>query len=357
MEKWMVAAKKADFDGWSKQFGISPVLARIIRNRDITEPGEVEKFLEGTLADCYSPWLLKGMEQAVALIQKALEQGMKIRVIGDYDVDGICSSYILTRSLREMGAEVDTAIPHRIRDGYGLNDALIEEAHQDGIGLIVTCDNGIAAQSQIELAKELGMKVVVTDHHEVPFTEENGGRLQQLPPAEAVIDPKQEGCGYPWPGICGAVVAYKLVQALGERIMYQGREKLLEVLLPFTAMATVCDVMELKDENRILVREGLKRFADCENPGLQALLEVNGLDPAAVSTYHLGFVLGPCLNATGRLDTAQRALQLLESQDKVEAMNAARELKELNDSRKNMTLQGWNRLSANWRRRKAFSIL
>jgi len=340
MEKWMVAAKKADFEGWSKRFGISPVLARIIRNRDIVEPEEVEKFLRGTLADCYSPWLLKGMEQAVGLIRRDMEQGMKIRVIGDYDVDGICSSYILTRCLREMGAVVDTAIPHRIRDGYGLNDALIEEAHRDGIGLIVTCDNGIAAQSQIALAGKLGMQVVVTDHHEVPFVEKNGRKLQQLPQAEAVIDPKQEGCSYPWPGICGAVVAYKLAQALGERMAYAGIGQLLEALLPFAAMATVCDVMELKDENRILVQEGLKRFALCENLGLQALLEVNGLDPATVSAYHLGFVLGPCLNATGRLDTARRALQLLESRDKVSAMNAARELKELNDSRKNMTLQG-----------------
>ncbi len=340
MEKWMVAAKKADFDDWSKRFGISPVLARIIRNRDITEPSEVRKFLSGTLADCYSPWLLKGMEEAVGVIGKGMERGMKIRVIGDYDVDGICSSYILTRSLREMGAEVDTAIPHRILDGYGLNDTLIEQAHRDGIGLIVTCDNGIAAQAQIALARKWGMQVVVTDHHEVPFVERDGQKIQQLPPAEAVIDPRQEGCGYPWPGICGAVVAYKLVQALGERRAYRKLESLLEALLPFAAMATVCDVMELKDENRILVREGLKRFALCENPGLQALLEVNGLDPATVSAYHLGFVLGPCLNATGRLDTARRALQLLESRDRVEAVTAARELKELNDSRKNMTFQG-----------------
>ncbi|MBD5530181.1 MAG: single-stranded-DNA-specific exonuclease RecJ [Lachnospiraceae bacterium] len=340
MEKWMVAAKKADFDGWARQFGISPVLARIIRNRDITEPQDVEKFLRGTLSDCYSPWLLKGMEQAVAVIEEELEKGTKIRVIGDYDVDGICSAYILTRALREMGARVDTAIPHRIRDGYGLNDALIEEAYRDGVGLIVTCDNGIAAQSQIAKAQELDIRVVVTDHHEVPFTEENGQRMQQLPPAQAVIDPRQEGCSYPWPGICGAVVAYKLVQALGEHRDYPGLAELMEALLPFAAMATVCDVMELKDENRILVREGLKRFATCSNLGLQALMEVSGLDPAGVSAYHLGFVLGPCLNATGRLDTAKRALELLESQDKVQAMNAARELKELNDSRKNMTLKG-----------------
>lgn len=340
MEKWMVAAKKADFDGWAQQFGISPVLARIIRNRDITEPEEVDRFLHGTLADCYSPWLLKGMEQAVAVIGEEMDRGTKIRVIGDYDVDGICSSYILTRALREMGAAVDTAIPHRIKDGYGLNESLIEEAHRDGVGLIVTCDNGIAAQPQIALAAELGMRVVVTDHHEVPFTEKEGQRLWQLPPAQAVVDPRQEGCGYPWPGICGAVVVYKLVQALGERRGYLGLADLMEALLPFAAMATVCDVMELRDENRILVREGLKRFAACDNPGLQALMEVNGLEPSAVSAYHMGFVLGPCLNATGRLDTAKRALELLESRDKVQAMNAARELKELNDSRKNMTLKG-----------------
>lgn len=340
MEKWMVAAKKADFDGWARQFGISPVLARIIRNRDITEPEEVDRFLHGTLADCYSPWLLKGMEQAVAVIGEEMDRGTKIRVIGDYDVDGICSSYILTRALGEMGAAVDTAIPHRIKDGYGLNESLIEEAHRDGVGLIVTCDNGIAAQPQIALAAELGMRVVVTDHHEVPFTEKEGQRFEQLPPAQAVVDPKQEGCGYPWPGICGAVVVYKLVQALGERRGYLGLAGLTEALLPLAAMATVCDVMELRDENRILVREGLKRFAACENPGLQALMEVNGLEPSAVSAYHMGFVLGPCLNATGRLDTAKRALELLESRDKVQAMNAARELKELNDSRKNMTLKG-----------------
>lgn len=340
MEKWMVAAKKADFNGWAEQFGISPVLARIIRNRDITEPEEVDRFLHGTLADCYSPWLLKGMEQAVTVIGEEMDRGTKIRVIGDYDVDGICSSYILTRALGEMGAAVDTAIPHRIKDGYGLNESLIEEANRDGVGLIVTCDNGIAAQPQIALAAELGMRVVVTDHHEVPFTEKEGQRFWQLPPAQAVVDPRQEGCGYPWPGICGAVVAYKLVQALGERRGYWGLADLMEALLPLAAMATVCDVMELRDENRILVREGLKRFATCENPGLQALMEVNGLEPSAVSAYHMGFVLGPCLNATGRLDTAKRALELLESRDKVQAMNVARELKELNDSRKNMTLKG-----------------
>ena len=198
MEKWMVAAKKADFESWARQFGISPVLARIIRNRDITEPEEVGKFLGGTLADCYSPWLLKGMEEAVGLLRNNMAGNVKIRVIGDYDVDGICSSYILTRALRDMGGRVDTAIPHRIRDGYGLNDALIEEAHADGVGLIVTCDNGIAAAPQIALAKEKGMTVVVTDHHEVPFEENDGERCCKLPPADAVIDPKQADCSYPF---------------------------------------------------------------------------------------------------------------------------------------------------------------
>ena len=350
MEKWLIAAKKADFNKWSRMFGIDPVLARIIRNRDITEEAEVERYLHGTMQNCYSPWLLAGMEEAAALIRRAVENEMSIRVIGDYDVDGICSSYILTEGLRCLGARVDTAIPHRIRDGYGLNDTLIQEAVQDGIRMIITCDNGIAAAPQIAMAKENGILTVVTDHHEVPFVEEDGGRREILPPADAVVDPKQKACGYPFPGICGAVVAYKLIQALCERMGDStggnptggkpGENALLRKLLPFAAMATVCDVMELKDENRIIVREGLRLFRETGNPGLRALAEVNGLDLREINSYHLGFVLGPCMNATGRLDTARRALELLESRTKVEAYTAATELKELNDSRKNMTLRG-----------------
>lgn len=402
MEKWYVAAKKADFNKWAAEFGISPVAARILRNRDLMESSEIRKFLYGTLEDCYSPWLLKDMDRAVEVLLEAIAEQTAIRVIGDYDVDGICSSYILTKGLQVLGAKVDTAIPHRIHDGYGLNDHLIEEAKKDSIGMILTCDNGIAAASQIELANSYGIRVIVTDHHEVPFVktvdaEGRESRREQLPPAFAVIDPKREECTYPFPNICGGVVAYKLVQALAGKILepdsdraavektlvhliqgrggaagevpaqgqgqrrlmaeetgsqYQGNpggrdEKLshslaevLDELLEFAAFATVCDVMELKDENRILVKEGLKRLQNTRNQGIRALMEVNAIEPAKLSAYHLGFVLGPCLNATGRLDTAKRALELLQSSTKVEAMSAARELKELNDSRKNLTLQG-----------------
>lgn len=340
MEKWFVAAKKADFDKWAQEFHISPVLARIIRNRDLTEEGEIEKFLHGTLADCYAPGLMKDMDKAVEILLQAMEEKKSIRVIGDYDVDGICSAYILTKGLKILGAEADTAIPHRIYDGYGLNDHLIELAKEDGIQLIVTCDNGIAAAPQIELAASLGIGVIVTDHHEVPFAEEKGERRELLPPALAVVDPKQEKCGYPFKSICGGVVAYKLIQALAERTKNKALLEAMDELLELAAMATVCDVMELKDENRIIVREGLKRLRNSQNQGLRALMEVNHIEGDNLSAYHLGFVLGPCLNATGRLDTAQRALELLQSTSKTDAMTAAGELKSLNDSRKNLTLQG-----------------
>lgn len=339
-EKWFVAAKKADFEAWGKKFGINPVLARVLRNRDLTEEDQVRRFLYGTSADCYSPWLLKDMDRAVPLIEEAVSEGVFIRVIGDYDVDGICSSYILTKGLRLLGARVDTAIPHRIHDGYGLNDNLIEEAARDGVGMIVTCDNGIAAAEQIVLADSLGIKVIVTDHHEVPFAQEQDGRRELLPPALAVIDPKQERCAYPFSGICGGVVALKVMEALAERTGCRALREAGEEFLEFAAFATVCDVMELKDENRILVKEGLKRLRNTGNQGLRALMEVSGIEPEKLNVYHLGFVLGPCLNATGRLDTARRALELLQSGTKAEAMTTARELKELNDSRKNLTLQG-----------------
>ena len=340
MEKWYVAAKKADFNKWADEFHISPVLARILRNRDLTDEAELKKFLYGKLEDCYSPWLLKDMDKAVKLMTEAVQKDLPIRVIGDYDVDGICSSYILTKGLQIVGAQVDTAIPHRIHDGYGLNDHLIEEAKKDGIGMIVTCDNGIAAASQIELAASYGIQVIVTDHHEVPFTEGDGVRKEILPPALAVIDPKQEQCHYPFKGICGGVVAYKLIQALAEQLSHPALLRAMDELLEFATLATVCDVMELKDENRIIVKEGLKRLQHTRNVGLKALMEVNDIQPEKLTAYHLGFVIGPCLNATGRLDTAKRALELIQSMTKVDAMSAARELKNLNDSRKNLTLQG-----------------
>lgn len=340
MEKWFVAAKKADFNKWAEEFHISPVLARILRNRDLTTKDEISKFLQGSLEDCYSPLLLKDMDKAVALLKEAIRQDIFIRVIGDYDVDGICSSYILLKGLKLLGARVDTAIPHRIHDGYGLNDKLIEEAKRDGVEMILTCDNGIAAASQIALAKELGIQVIVTDHHEVPFLEEKGVRRELLPPAGAVIDPKREQCGYPFKNICGGVVAFKLMQALSDNTESQPLSEAMDELLEFAALATVCDVMELKDENRILVKEGLKRLRQTKNQGLSALMEVNGVDCRRLSAYHLGFVLGPCLNATGRLDTAKRALELLQSRTKAEAMSAAAQLKALNDSRKSLTLKG-----------------
>lgn len=325
---------------WSEKFSISPVLARIIRNRDITEAAKVKEYLYGTLRDCYSPWLFSDMDKAVELILAHIENDSLIRVIGDYDVDGICSSYILTKGLKCLGAKADTAIPHRIRDGYGLNDQLIEAARADNIRLIITCDNGIAAGPQIKLARDYGMAVVVTDHHEVPFTEEAGNRREILPDADAVIDSKQERCSYPYKNICGAVVALKLVQALAEKSGYKQWEELGNELLQFAALATVCDVMELRDENRILVREGLMRLRKTQVPGLRAIMEVNGIEPEKLSAYHLGFVIGPCLNATGRLDTAVRSLELLECGTRQEAMKLAGELKELNDSRKNMTIKG-----------------
>ncbi len=340
MEKWLVAAKKADFQAWSQKFKIDQVLARTIRNRDVETEDEVDKFLHGTMTDCYSPWLLQGMKQGVELLQREITQGSNIRVIGDYDVDGVCSTYILTEGLQKLGAKVDTAIPHRMKDGYGLNDQLIMEAKEAGINCIVTCDNGIAAATQVALAKELGMRIVITDHHEVPFEEIEGVRKEILPPADVIIDPKQDACEYPFKSICGGVVAYKVIQALCEQMQYRQTEVLLDNLLPFAAMATVCDVMELKDENRIIVKSGLKLMESTTNYGLKALIEVNGLEPAKITAFHLGFVIGPCLNATGRLDTAVRALELLQAKDRAEAVTIATELKELNDSRKNLTLQG-----------------
>lgn len=336
MGNWFLAAKKADFNKIAEEFGISPVLARLIRNRDVCGTEEIRKYLYGTREDLYDPWLLKGMEQAVSVIRKAIPEGRKIRVIGDYDIDGVCAAYILVRTFRSLGADVDVAIPHRILDGYGLNDHLIERAAADGIGLVVTCDNGIAAAQQIELANRLGMQVVVTDHHEVPFTLEpdSGEKTYHLPPAEAVIDPKQPDDTYPFPGICGAVVAYKLAQALGTDAA------LLDALLEPAAFATVGDVMELQDENRIIVKEGLKRIHHTTHPGLRALIEVNKLEKEKIDAYHIGFVLGPCVNASGRLESAVLSLQLWLEEDYRKAVPMAAELKNLNDSRKEMTEAG-----------------
>ena len=341
MAKWVVSAKKADFNQIAEKFQIDPVIARIIRNRDIVGDDRIDAFLHGMVEDMHSPWLLKDAEQAAQLLRGKIENGKRIRVIGDYDIDGICSTYILLEGLGACGAVVDAAIPHRIHDGYGINENMIDEAYEAGVDTIVTCDNGIAAKEQIAHAKVLGMTVIVTDHHEVPYeVQEDGTRLEYLPPADAVIDPKQTQCSYPFDGICGAVVAYKLIQVFIGRTPDDEKKKLLKELLAFAAFATVGDVMELVDENRIIVKYGLKQIVDSANAGMQALITVNGLNDKPLSAYHIGFVLGPCLNATGRLDTAYRALQMFTTHDSAEAVTIAGELKELNDSRKNMTLQG-----------------
>lgn len=331
-EKWVVAAKKADFDKIGERFGIDPVVARIIRNRDIEGDEEIERYLYGTLSQLHDPRSLYGMDTAVEILKDKITHHKKIRVIGDYDVDGIMSSYILIKGLRLLGADADVVIPHRIQDGYGLNDDLIEKADQDGVDTILTCDNGIAAYSQVELANRMGMTVVVTDHHEVPYEEGPDGRTYILPPAVAVVDPKQPACSYPFKGICGAVVALKLMQELLGKVP--------EDFMEAAAFATVCDVMELVDENRILVKYGLKAMEHSHNIGLAALIEVCDLRDKPLSAYHVGFILGPCMNATGRLDTAKRALKLLLSENRAEAVSIATELKNLNESRKEMTSDG-----------------
>ncbi len=337
MKKWFLYQKKADFNVIGARCGISPVLARILCNRDVQSEEQLHMYLEGTLEDCHDPALLPDIRKAAEILKEKIVTGKVIRVIGDYDVDGICSTYILVEALRRMGAKVNAAIPHRIKDGYGLNDNLIEEAHADGIDTILTCDNGIAALSQVERAKDLGMTVIITDHHEVPFTEqEDGTRLYKMPPADAVVDPKREDNRYPFPGVCGAVVAWKLVHLLCPENSDFLRKELLQV----AALATVCDVMELKDENRIIVREGLKQMNTAPIPGLRALVEAAGLQEKKLSAYHLGFVIGPCLNATGRLDTAGRALELLQARDRATAAPIAQELRDLNESRKEMTKEG-----------------
>lgn len=334
----MVAAKRADFKGIGERFGIDQVTARIIRNRDVIGEKAIEKYLHGSRKDFYSPWLLKDMEKAVSILQEKIENRNRIRIIGDYDIDGVMSTYILLESLRGLGCDVDMMIPNRITDGYGINEHLIEQAWQEGRDTIITCDNGIAAVTQIRKAKDLGMTVIVTDHHEVPFEDVEGGRKEILPPADAVVNPKQKACSYPFAGLCGAVVAMKVMEALYEKMAPE--VDLVDKMLPFAGIATIGDVMDLQDENRILVKEGLQRLHHTTNLGLQELIRVNNLEPENISPYHIGFILGPCLNASGRLDTAKRALQLLLADNREEAAVLAGDLKNLNESRKEMTAQG-----------------
>ena len=337
MENWVLLRKGADFQHISEKFHISPRVASLIRNRDVIGDDAIEKYLNGTIADLYDGMLMKDMDKAVAVLEEKIKENAKIRIIGDYDIDGIQSTYILLEGFRMLGADVDSDIPDRMKDGYGLNRNLIDRALEADVDTIITCDNGIAAAEEIAYAKSMGMTVVVTDHHEVPYTEIGGERRYILPEADAVVDPKQEDCTYPFKGLCGAAVAYKLVEALMEAMGKDAEDA--DYLMENVAIATIGDVMDLVDENRIFVKQGLDMLKRTENLGLKALMGCTGVNVDKLSPYHIGFVIGPCMNASGRLDTAKRALELLEAKKVAEADLLAGDLKALNDSRKDMTAQ------------------
>ena len=333
--KWVIAAKKADFNRIGERFGIDPVIARIMRNRGMTEADEMEMYLHGTKADLYNPHLLKDVDRAAEIIYGKIREGKRIRIIGDYDIDGIQSTFILLKGLGRLDADVDYVIPDRIQDGYGLNEHLVTRAYEEGIDTILTCDNGISATEQISMAKKLGMTVVVTDHHEVPFEETESGRRQIRSEADAVVNPKQDDCTYPFKGLCGASVAFKFIQVLYELAGVPVSEA--DPFIENAGFATVGDVMELRGENRILVKLGLDMLQHTENIGMRALILQNKLEGKQLKSYHIGFILGPCLNASGRLETARLSLKLLLCQDPVRAAVMAQEIVELNASRKLMT--------------------
>ena len=335
MERWVLLRKGADFEAIGKRYQISPRLACLIRNRDVIGEEAVDRYLNGTISDLYDGMLMKDMDKAIDILKEKILEDKKIRVIGDYDIDGVNATYILLEGLERLGADVDSDIPDRISDGYGLNRHLVERAYEAGVDTLITCDNGIAAADEIAYGKEMGMTVIVTDHHEVPFDEHDGEKRYRIPPADAVMDPKQPDCLYPFKGLCGAAVAYKLMEALWESMGKDSAD--LDDLIENVAIATIGDVMDLEDENRIFVKEGLQMLRRTKNPGLKALIECTGIDKNSLNSYHIGFVLGPCINASGRLDTAKRALELLRAGTQKEADILAGDLKALNDSRKDMT--------------------
>lgn len=335
MERWVLLRKGADFEAIGKKYQISPRLACLIRNRDVIGEKAVDRYLNGTISDLYDGMLMKDMDKAIDILKEKILEDKKIRVIGDYDIDGVNATYILLEGLERLGADVDSDIPDRISDGYGLNRHLVERAYEAGVDTLITCDNGIAAADEIAYGKEMGMTVIVTDHHEVPFDEHDGEKRYRIPPADAVMDPKQPDCLYPFKGLCGAAVAYKLMEALWESMGKDSAD--LDDLIENVAIATIGDVMDLEDENRIFVKEGLQMLRRTKNPGLKALIECTGIDKNSLNSYHIGFVLGPCINASGRLDTAKRALELLRAGTQKEADILAGDLKALNDSRKDMT--------------------
>ena len=335
MERWVLLRKGADFEAIGKKYQISPRLACLIRNRDVIGEEAVDRYLNGTISDLYDGMLMKDMDKAIDILKEKILEDKKIRVIGDYDIDGVNATYILLEGLERLGADVDSDIPDRISDGYGLNRHLVERAYEAGVDTLITCDNGIAAADEIAYGKEMGMTVIETDHHEVPFDEHDGEKRYRIPPADAVLDPKQPDCLYPFKGLCGAAVAYKMMEALWESMGKDSAD--LDDLIENVAIATIGDVMDLEDENRIFVKEGLQMLRRTKNPGLKALIECTGIDKNSLNSYHIGFVLGPCINASGRLDTAKRALELLRAGTQKEADILAGDLKALNDSRKDMT--------------------
>lgn len=328
MEKWFIKNKKADFELIAKTFGISPVLARLAVNRGVGSNEEMERYLRPAMEHLHSPHLMKDLDKTCEILERKIADGKSIRIIGDYDVDGVMSTYILYVALKKCGAKVDYEIPDRIKDGYGINIQIVETAAEDGIDTILTCDNGIAAREQVAFGKEKGMTVLITDHHDIPIGE-------ALPPADTIVNPKQEDCNYPFEGICGAVVVYKLVEALYERLGLTGQAA--EDFLEFAAIATVCDVMDLTNENRVIVKHGIHKLKRTKNIGLQELIRINKLDTANLSAYHLGFVIGPCINASGRLESAKMALKLFLTEEQGKAALLAKELKQLNEERKEMT--------------------
>ncbi len=376
MENWVIKNKKADFELIVKECGISEVLARCLVNKDFKTPEEIEVFLHPKLADMHDPFLMKDMEKACLILRQKIAEGRKVRIIGDYDVDGVIATYVLYRSLKCVGALVDYEIPDRIKDGYGMNNQMVDAAYNEGVDTLLTCDNGIVALEQVERAKSLGMTVIITDHHslleipgqsvspaasevavtklEIEYYEEEaresarekanngeGGGMDRvcLPKADAVVNPKRPDCSYPYSDLCGAAIAYKLCCALFAYYKPQNREELEQELLSYTAIATICDVMELTGENRIIVKYGLELLKKTKNRGLLALMEVSGIDREQLSTFHLGFVIGPCLNASGRLDTAKKGLELLLAETTEAALSMAQEVRGLNDLRKEMTAQ------------------
>lgn len=332
---WRVYAKRADFKGIAGKYDIDQVIARIIRNRDICGDAAIDMYLNGDINDMHNPESMKDAVLSVDIITQKIKDKCKIRIIGDYDIDGICSIYILYKGLIAAGADVDYVVPHRINDGYGINEHLIDNAINEGIDTIITCDNGIAAYNQVKYAKENGLTVIVTDHHDVPFDDVNGVKEYRVPPADAVVNPKQEDCQYPFKLLCGAGVAYKLISLIYERLRLDTKD--MEEYREFMAIATVGDIVDLIDENRVVVKYGLKHIAHTVNTGLKALVEECGVDINNISSYHIGFVIGPCLNASGRLDTARKAIELMLCKNTEEAHNMARELITLNTERKQMT--------------------